>query len=371
MNEEETKAFEDDILQKCIEDFKAQGVDFDAFNSVENAADVNAMREALGYDKIIYWGGSYGAQLGQHVMRDFPDMLEAVILDGANPLSRKSWVEDRALDAQWGIDNLTKLCQEDEKCKETYDIPALVAAALALFDDGPVPYTYTDPDDESLTVDVEVTKKDLVNFIYEQQGTGIGAFSLPLILQQMTEAGVEATAEILGTKKAQTLIASRDLTSGGMALLMHMAMVCSDDPVKSVDDVVITDDVGEYAELFGKDGGELYTRLCSLIDVAELPDSTDVNVTVDVPTLLLSGSLDVATPTFRTQMIADALPNATLIVFPGRTHVQLTGINLCATHIMPQFVNDPTAPLDTSCTEENAVTGFPLPDGSMSQGDGD
>ena len=77
---------------------------------------MNAVREALGYDQIIYYGASYGSQLGQHVMRDFPEILEAVVLDGANSLSRKSWVEDRALDAQWGLDNLTALCEADEKC---------------------------------------------------------------------------------------------------------------------------------------------------------------------------------------------------------------------------------------------------------------
>ena len=59
--------------------------------------------------------------------------------------------------------------------------------------------------------------------------------------------------------------------------------------------------------------------------------------------LLLSGDLDVATPTFRSQEVADALPNATLVVFPGRTHVQIAGANICAGQIMTQFVLDPTA----------------------------
>ncbi|MCA9906960.1 MAG: alpha/beta hydrolase, partial [Anaerolineae bacterium] len=137
-------------LQGCIDNFKAQGINFDAYNSVENAADVYLARAALGYDQIIYYGASYGAQLGQHIMRDYPFMLEAVVLDGAEALSRRSWVENRALDAQWGIDNLTALCAADAKCAATYDIPALVDAALALFDDGPLPYTYTNKDDPTL-----------------------------------------------------------------------------------------------------------------------------------------------------------------------------------------------------------------------------
>lgn len=99
----------------------------------------------------------------------------------------------------------------------------------------------------------------------------------------------------------------------------------------------------------------------------ELPDSTDVNLTVGVPTLLLTGNLDVATPTFRSRIVADALPNATLIEFPGRTHVQIAAVNLCAARVMTQFVLDPAAPLDTSCTEESPLLGFVLSDGSMSR----
>jgi hypothetical protein len=39
--------------------------------------------KTLGYEQITYCGASYGSQLGQHVMRDFPESLEAVVLDGA------------------------------------------------------------------------------------------------------------------------------------------------------------------------------------------------------------------------------------------------------------------------------------------------
>jgi pimeloyl-ACP methyl ester carboxylesterase len=170
----------------------------------------------------------------------------------------------------------------------------------------------------------------------------------------------------LGAQKASNLLASRTATAGAYAFLMHVAMVCSDDPVKSADEVKL-DGAGRYATLFGQANAEEYVQLCSLNGVQELPDSTDVDVTTDVPVLLLSGSLDVATPTFRSQEVADALPDATLVVFPGRTHVQIAGANLCAGQIMTQFVLDPTATLDTSCLEDAPVVGFVLPDGSSSK----
>jgi len=125
-------------------------------------------------------------------------------------------------------------------------------------------------------------------------------------------AGPEQAAQKLGEIKAGKLIASRTAVKSPMALLMHMAMVCSDDPVHSVEDV-ITDGVGQYAALFGQAGARQYAELCALISVEELPDATDAEVTADIPVLLLSGDLDVATPTFRSQTVADALPNATLV----------------------------------------------------------
>ncbi len=359
--------YEVGIIQDCINRFEEQGVNFDNFNSVENAADVNAVREALGYDQIIYYGASYGSQLGQHVMRDFPEILEAVVLDGANSLSRKSWVEDRALDAQWGLDNLTALCEADEKCAEAYDVPALVDAALALFDDGPLPYSYTDPDDASLTIEVEVTVQDMVEYIYGQQGSRIGTFSLPAILSQLTEGSADQVAEALGSAKVGQIIASRDATTSSMTLLMHLAMVCSDDPVSLRRSRSFWTESAPMPPFTARVWVSSTTTLCSLINVAELPDSTDVDVTTDVPTLLLTGDLDVATPTFRSQIVADSLPNATLITFPGTTHVQIGGINLCAAQVMTQFVLDPTAELDTSCVEETVLLGFILPDGTMSQ----
>ena len=147
---------------------------------------------------------------------------------------------------------------------------------------------------------------------------------------------------------------------------MHYAMVCSDDPVHSVEDV-ITAGVSEYPKRFGEVVAQEYSALCGLISVKELPDSTDVNVSLDVPTLLLTGDLDVQTPAFRSQLVAESLPNATLIMLPGSTHVQVGGANRCAAQVMTQFVLDPAAELDTSCTGVSPVLGFVLPDGSLSK----
>ncbi|MFC2161423.1 alpha/beta fold hydrolase [Acidobacteriota bacterium] len=58
------------------------GLDLKGFTVIEAAADVNDVRKALGYDKIVIWGGSFGSHWGMTVMRYHPEIVERAILRG-------------------------------------------------------------------------------------------------------------------------------------------------------------------------------------------------------------------------------------------------------------------------------------------------
>jgi pimeloyl-ACP methyl ester carboxylesterase len=50
------------------------------------AADVDAVRRALGYGKITLFGGSFGSQWSFAVMRSYPDIVERAVLAAVEPL---------------------------------------------------------------------------------------------------------------------------------------------------------------------------------------------------------------------------------------------------------------------------------------------
>ena len=58
------------------------GLDLAGFTVLEAAEDVNEVRRALGYDKIIVWGGSFGSHWGMSLMRLYPEIVERAILRG-------------------------------------------------------------------------------------------------------------------------------------------------------------------------------------------------------------------------------------------------------------------------------------------------
>jgi pimeloyl-ACP methyl ester carboxylesterase len=182
-------ALESAMLERCVDGFRRQGVDLAQYNSVALAADVDGARRALGYDRIVYYGASYGSQLGQHVMRDFPSMLEAVILDGTSALSRRSWVEDRAIDLEFSLHQLDALCREEAQCRAAFDVPALLRKGQALFEQGPIQASFVDPGQPGKSLPIVVGQVDFARLVYEKRGYKIGVSSLPFILAQLTRDG--------------------------------------------------------------------------------------------------------------------------------------------------------------------------------------
>jgi pimeloyl-ACP methyl ester carboxylesterase len=81
-----TPALAADVMRElaiaCRDRWLKAGVDLAAYNTVENAADVNDLRLALGYGKITLIGGSYGSHLALQFMRQYPDAVDRVVMFG-------------------------------------------------------------------------------------------------------------------------------------------------------------------------------------------------------------------------------------------------------------------------------------------------
>ncbi|MEZ4597743.1 MAG: alpha/beta fold hydrolase [Chloroflexota bacterium] len=103
----------------CAERFRAEGYDPAAFGTDATAQDVRSIVTALGYDEYDFYGVSYGTQIGQALLRDHPEGLRSVILDGVDPLAINAfrghgWSTTRA------IDHLFAACAADAACAAAY-----------------------------------------------------------------------------------------------------------------------------------------------------------------------------------------------------------------------------------------------------------
>ena len=81
-----------DALMACRDRLVSEGHNLSAYNTIQNAADVNAIRIALGYDQVNLYGGSYGSLLAQATMRDHPERIRSVAINSVLPLEKSIFV---------------------------------------------------------------------------------------------------------------------------------------------------------------------------------------------------------------------------------------------------------------------------------------
>jgi pimeloyl-ACP methyl ester carboxylesterase len=58
-----------------------------AFTTAESVADIEAIREALGYEKLVLYGTSYGTKVALEYAERYPQYVEALVLDSVVPVS--------------------------------------------------------------------------------------------------------------------------------------------------------------------------------------------------------------------------------------------------------------------------------------------
>src|SRR5258708_21535287 len=75
-----------DTTLQCGKRLVGQGINLATYNSAQNAADVDSIRQALGYQTLDLYGISYGTRLGLTVMRDFPKSLRSSVINSNVPL---------------------------------------------------------------------------------------------------------------------------------------------------------------------------------------------------------------------------------------------------------------------------------------------
>jgi len=126
-------------LSECFAFWKSKGVDLAAYNTRENALDLEDLRRYLGTDKIVLWGTSYGAQLALAAMKELPDHIDKVVLSSVRGLDQ-NWKLPATLEPY--LDRLQRAVDAQPGARALYgDIRELIRRVHATLDISPVPVT--------------------------------------------------------------------------------------------------------------------------------------------------------------------------------------------------------------------------------------
>lgn len=305
-----------------------------------HTADVADVMAALGYDRWVVYGVSYGSTIALELLRTKPDGMVGAVLDGVYPPQLDA---DAGLvaSASRALDELDRACSLESVCRRYLSdgsVRDTLERVMEELDDDPMRVALPGnrigfDENVELVLDGRRVAELLFPLMYHETFLR----HLPAVIGGLDDRDL-SSARWLAVNGARTVIASTGANDEGtfFAVQCHDRLPFTNGPGVVDDPFAAAVAAAPLAEL------------CDEWERGAAPPETDEPVTSDLPVLLLSGTFDPITPPSYAEEAAATLSAATLVEQGGRSHGIWVG-DSCIAEIVQRFVADPARTLDPSC----------------------
>jgi pimeloyl-ACP methyl ester carboxylesterase len=299
------------------------------YTTPDSVADIEAIRQAGGYEKLVLYGTSYGTKVAEQYAQDYPQHVEALILDsvvppnGPEPFARSTFAAVPRI--------LRQLCAY-RACTQITPNPVGDLARL-------VRHTRRSAvrgrviDGQGHRHTVSISSNFLLGILLE------GDFD-PLLRAEFVPA-VRAAADGDTAALARLLVHAEGGGGGGegegVDVPLYYATVCEEETFPWSRAASPTERLAQAtAQLRALPASSFAPfATANVLDLSDIPDCAfwpfatpappvDDAPPPNVPTLILSGADDLRTPTSNAREVAAQIPDAHLLVVPNTGHSVLT-----------------------------------------------
>lgn len=348
LSDDEEERLYQEALAVCHARLVRQGIDLADFDSIENAADIAALRAALGYEQFNLYGVSYGTLLALHAMRDYADGLRSVILDAVVP-TQTNYILQAPSSQNRAFNELFRACAADPSCNAAYpNLERVFYDLVQAWDAQPVRIPLTDPDTGTTyqaVADGDVLLDGLFQMLYVTQLIP----ALPTMIYDLRDGDYAFFGRIYAL-----LLFDRTFSQG-----MYYSVICAEDADFQPEDVPLAGVRPKIAEDAERDAAA-FVETCRAWDVPPLDPIVDVPVSSDIPTLVLNGRFDPITPPAFGEAAAQTLSRNYVFTFPNTGHGALTDSD-CAIKIARAFLAAPQQTPQADCLDEQSAPTFITP----------
>ena len=324
---------------------RAKGINLNSYSTAESAADLRDILKLLGYEKVNLYGASYGTRLALVTMRNYPEIVKTAILDSVVPVEANilSKYPDSVNSA---LSKLFNSCAADPQCNLAYpNLESVFWELIHELDANPV------------TVTTSAYPMGTVTELVD------GSYLMSEVLSSIKSAYFIGTApqtiyRVKGKDYSTLLAAQYSLPYAldGIDPGVYISMMCHEHILATT-----KDDLQAASERLGVEhiwrpfygtAGDVYDACHSWGEVGPYLGENDV-VASDIPSLIIEGSYDPATPPYFGQQVAEKLPNSFYFEFPNQGHVPTASDSTgCAMEIVLAFLKNPAVEPDRTCLNE-------------------
>ncbi|MGD9020828.1 MAG: alpha/beta fold hydrolase [Lysobacterales bacterium] len=300
-------------------------------------ADYDAVRRAMGYDKVNIMGVSYGTRAAQVYLRQFPETVRTVTLDSVVPM-QLALGQEHAPMLDRSVATVFADCAADATCNALFPRHAEELNALfAQLREEPREITLINPvngEKQAVKINADTLAVAIRFLSYASETQAL----LPLLVHEALETG---DLSRLASQATLVMTGLQEMLARGMEL----SVMCSED-YPFID---FTADQG--ATLMGNLFLQVVETSCGVWPRGEVAEDFHQPVTSGLPVLLMSGERDPVTPPRYAELAAETFNNSLHLVARGRSHSVMK--HVCLRDITTQFIEQGTLEgLDTACVED-------------------
>jgi pimeloyl-ACP methyl ester carboxylesterase len=294
------------LTQDCVAKLKDNDLRF--YTTSVAVQDLDAVRQAAGYERLTVYGVSYGTRVAQHYLRRFPDQTRALIIDGVVDVGLNLAGSEIARRSQDAFDGMVKRCAETPSCLQQFgDIELKFEQLRQRLIERPVEISIAHP----LTgkkIDHTVSEADLFAAVRFMPYATESIALLPMLIASAYD-GDYAPLAAQGISLTESL--GNETATG-----MHNSVMCTEDaPFVDLNATLQTS--GTY---FGSDMVKGIAAVCQVWPRGVIDSDFRAAFDSDIPILVLSGETDPVTPPANGARAAAMFSNSKHLVVPSHGH---------------------------------------------------
>ena len=326
------------------------GADRGLYTTDDSVADIEAIRKALGYTKLILFGTSYGTKVALRYAATYPQNVAGLILDSTVLPNGPDVFDQSSYEAVPRI--LDQTCASNA-CPGIPDPNADLAAVLARLGNGSVKAIYIEG--AGRKVQLAINADDIASLLLAGDEDPVLRADFPAAIA----AAAAGRYRLLAVLVAHAVYGAVPNSTVDNPLFFDTE--CEELPFPWVRSDPAPQRAAEAlaaakalpAGALGPFSYQTAYQESSAPDCAYWPFATAapeplITTLPDVPTLIISGADDLRTPTSNAQAVAALIPDATIVVVPQTGHsVLTTESGSCAQNAVNAFLSATT--IDTRC----------------------